>query len=734
MQLVSENRTLVTTGQMTAKAFGFNFGPQMAELLSGLYSDIPWALMREYGTNMRDGYVKLPPGHPVIPPEIHLPTELSPNLVFKDYGVGMSFETVWDVFPTYNASTKRDNNDEAGGLGIGAKAAFCYRGADQWTVESRYNGERMQFIAAKDSDGMPTFFHVLTEPTSEPNGVTVTIPIARADFDVFRDAARRFVEYFPMPLKIVGDPEVAAYKPPEPLFAGATWRVHRTRGTTGETREWRAVMGNIPYPVNARALYNRDFGTVPLELADRLALDLVLPIGSLDLVPSREALKYTDRTYAALLAAVRTFRDEVRPHVEAQLAECKTRWEALTAAHRLDASYQLKALVGKPTWNGEQIDLSKGIEVYTGLAYTGPVAPKGAPPALMTDTWPDLAAGWMGVQAGDKGNVRFGKDVSVIRVSPNPSADPCEVFVDDMDKKEGERRLRQYLTDKHINVYGRRSRRVRVYGGAYLVKASGLTPELLSETLGGAPVRLTSELPAVTRAAPGTRTRTQVKRLRGSYRWEDTEVTVEDGGWFVRLSRDDAVDFYGRNASGVSSLLALLRTVNVMKVPDVVYGIPRTLSSMEKKPGWQDFIAKARKAVAKLPARYAERYALRAAFSSYNTGKTGLLLRALNPEALPEGSAVRTLVECVRRVDADDKRMEAVIELVNSFYELKWPDAEVPDPAALVAEIRAKDPLFSLVLDMMESHVEPNRIAEVLTPYLNGAPAVDNSPALAAAA
>lgn len=47
-------------------------------------------------------------------------------IIFHDYGCGLSQRRVQDVFTTFGASTKRDNNYEIGGFGLGAKSPLAY--------------------------------------------------------------------------------------------------------------------------------------------------------------------------------------------------------------------------------------------------------------------------------------------------------------------------------------------------------------------------------------------------------------------------------------------------------------------------------------------------------------------------------------------------------------------------------------------------------------------------------
>ena len=65
MKLATDPREMTKIGIAEELEFSIEVTPQAMEVLSGLYSDIPWAIVREYGTNMLDAYVKLPKGKPV---------------------------------------------------------------------------------------------------------------------------------------------------------------------------------------------------------------------------------------------------------------------------------------------------------------------------------------------------------------------------------------------------------------------------------------------------------------------------------------------------------------------------------------------------------------------------------------------------------------------------------------------------------------------------------------------
>ncbi len=48
------------------------------------------------------------------------------QIIFRDYGTGLSPDTIENIYMLYGATTKRDSNDLTGGFGLGAKTPFSY--------------------------------------------------------------------------------------------------------------------------------------------------------------------------------------------------------------------------------------------------------------------------------------------------------------------------------------------------------------------------------------------------------------------------------------------------------------------------------------------------------------------------------------------------------------------------------------------------------------------------------
>lgn len=317
-------------------------------MLSGVYTDVKAAVVREYLTNMGDAYVKLPAGAPFIAPEIRLPNELHPFVEFKDFGTGMSKETMENVFTVFGATLKDDNDVEVGGLGIGAKAAFHYTQTGQFTVESRWNGIKYVASAHKNALGIPTLSHFPEVATDEPNGVTIRIPVPKSDWDQIKKLIHYYAQFFPLDLVIVGE----TVKKPEYILKGDSWGVAQQGNRDGG--KVLVIMGGVPYDTGkfwqgANIFEYRTSNT-------DIDLHLYVPVSTFPFPPSREMLEKTDATDKTLKQLVKQAMQEAVEQINERLAQTTSPYEAF-----LEAKPFFKFRLGID-FNGSQIN-SDGIRL-----------------------------------------------------------------------------------------------------------------------------------------------------------------------------------------------------------------------------------------------------------------------------------------------------------------------------------------------------------------------------------
>lgn len=293
----------------------------MTILRDTLYSDKVLAVIREYSANAWDAAR----GTPI---EVELPTATAPVFSVRDRGPGLPHDGVMRHFTQYGASSKRQSNEAVGYLGIGCKSGFAY--ADSFTVTSWHGGRKRVYAAIIDASGAGEMRLLDEEACGNETGLAVSVPVRPRDVSEFVDKARDFYRFFD----------------PQPLcnynLAPPVW------GMRHGTDRLYAVMGCVAYPIDL--LHIR----ANVSLSDKHGA-FRFDIGTLDVAASREALKYSDRTKAALTAALTLAHQNVVAAVTADAAKATTDWDrrlAWQAGSGFVKNQWTDAYAGLPTLDG----------------------------------------------------------------------------------------------------------------------------------------------------------------------------------------------------------------------------------------------------------------------------------------------------------------------------------------------------------------------------------------------
>lgn len=363
MQLSNANRNVSTIGVQRTRKFSLKPGAHIMAMLSGIYKDPRDATLREYLSNMYDAYVPLiKAGKKFKNPILRLPSKLNPMLEFQDFGIGMDFDTVWSVYAEYGNSTKNADNDSVGGFGIGSKTAFCYNNGSAWNIVATKDGVTNYFQAFVGQDGIPDLNHIAETREGLPNGVTVSIPVRVDDVDSFLTAARKYIPYFPLELDVEGMESVPTK--PEYAFRGEGWGF-KGRGAHSTN----VVMGNVPYELDLSDIPNirTILGNARYQFFAYNSLDLFVPIGAVDIVPSRDALQMTDKTAKYLTTLFDKVWTDLPTIIADKISQSKSLWEATVA--RMTAISQISGLTSDVVtgvkWNGRVLEDDLSLDLTT---------------------------------------------------------------------------------------------------------------------------------------------------------------------------------------------------------------------------------------------------------------------------------------------------------------------------------------------------------------------------------
>ena len=174
----------------TETKFSINNNEKMFKILSSqLYTNKPLAIVRELSCNALDAHLSIKQQSPFI---VMLKDT---SIAFIDYGPGLSNDQMMKVYPAYGESTKEDNQEEIGGLGLGSKSPFSY--TDEFLVISTQNYISNTYIARIEA-GYPTLKLIHTEPNpSVEHGLMITIEIDPKDKRDFELSISNVLMYFP---------------------------------------------------------------------------------------------------------------------------------------------------------------------------------------------------------------------------------------------------------------------------------------------------------------------------------------------------------------------------------------------------------------------------------------------------------------------------------------------------------------------------------------------------------
>lgn len=279
-------------------------------LRNQLYSDKILAVIREYSTNGIDAHTEA--GKPTQPIEVTLPSRWEPTFKCRDFGLGLSDNDIHDIYAFYGESTKRKSNAMIGQLGLGSKSAFAY--GDNFVITSFVDGVKNTYNAFIDASQIGQIAKLASEPTTEPNGVEISIAVKDHDIQQFHDKAYNLFRYFKVRPVVHGG--TFSYETKTPIMKGADWAIY------GQSGHSVAIMGNIGYPIDNH--WNDD--AITNALAAGLEVDF--NIGDLEISASREKLQYTDRTKKAIKDKLTRVVAEVAAELNAQFKNCATLFDA----------------------------------------------------------------------------------------------------------------------------------------------------------------------------------------------------------------------------------------------------------------------------------------------------------------------------------------------------------------------------------------------------------------------
>jgi len=344
MRLNDERPAIETSGELEEQFFSIQDQGMIFEILRNkMYSNPILAICREISCNARDAHREV--GTPERPIEIHLPNTLEPFYKIKDFGPGISPDRMSNIFIKYTASTKRDDNIQTGGFGLGAKTPFSY--SDTFTIITNFDGIQYNYACFIDETKVGKLILLSSTPTSESNGTEIIIPVKMPDFRHFAEFTEVATRHWDVkPIIKGGNIDYIELKK---LIEGNGWAVAMYPNSWN--RELKLIIDGIEYPVDLSVL--RTYLNSKMIDYSRGNIYLYFGVGELSLSANREQVYLDKMTQEKICNRLEDMEIEIKDLITAKIETFSNFWEANVYFRKeLSNAFGSIQFLGKLYWHG----------------------------------------------------------------------------------------------------------------------------------------------------------------------------------------------------------------------------------------------------------------------------------------------------------------------------------------------------------------------------------------------
>lgn len=333
--IVTQAQKAISTLPKNGCEFNVDVSAKLFTILSTKIYQYPVAAcIRELATNAYDSHIAAGNMNPFI---VSLPSKLSPFFVVEDFGVGLDDHDMSNIYRTVFKSTKENSNNQVGAFGVGRFAALAV--SETFNIVARKNGMERHYAVSFIAGDVPRLDMLAEFPTTERNGVKVSVPVKESDFYRFTDDAKNYLSYFPIrPIVKGGGFEF--------LLSDETLNELNEEGIILRKRGYGktliVVMGGVPYHVEYNKVF--DDGYQPDYLQNLRGEFIVrVDIGDVSVATSRESLEMNSHTLAAFPKIAKKIIDYAKkiydvmwaiPHINDRIRESENLYGTnLTKSH-----------------------------------------------------------------------------------------------------------------------------------------------------------------------------------------------------------------------------------------------------------------------------------------------------------------------------------------------------------------------------------------------------------------
>jgi hypothetical protein len=341
MKLNEVRPTIESSGDLEEQFFSIQDQGMIFDILRNkMYSNPILAICREITCNARDAHREV--GTPEIPIHIHLPNYLEKYYKVKDFGPGISPDRMSNIFIKYTASTKRHDNIQTGGFGLGAKTPFSY--SDTFSIVTNHNGTQYNYSCFIDETKVGKLSLMSQSLTTEPNGTEIIIPVEQKNYNEFAAWTEQATRHWAVKPVIKGGS--ITYKTFNKIIAGNNWAIIASKDYN---RIGKMIIDEIEYPLDLDTL--KKYADPKLIQASKGHFVMYFGVGELSLSASREQIYLDQQTQVAIRNRLDSIAQEIRQQTIDKIESFDNLWKAIQYyRHELRTGFHDLSFLGPMKW------------------------------------------------------------------------------------------------------------------------------------------------------------------------------------------------------------------------------------------------------------------------------------------------------------------------------------------------------------------------------------------------
>lgn len=308
MKLAQHKNSLLSNAQIETNNFSIGDASIIIDILRNrLYEHKVRTLVQEYLCNARDAHREV---NQTKPFEVTLPNQ--GNLMFKvrDFGPGISVDRIANVFVKYGNSTKRGDNGQTGGFGIGAKSAWAY--TDSFNVITYIDKIKRVYIAHTGTNNTGSLDLISTSICSEENGTEISFAVKSNDINEFTQSVYRCVYFWEQKPIFKGTLETPNFD----HFNLHGFKLIRQNDIFRDRRY--VLVDSVPYELPSELRYETETKSLLDQLRNDYAAFIPVKTGDVEVSASRESIVNTPKNFEFLKGVLTFYFGVVKNYVNQQ--------------------------------------------------------------------------------------------------------------------------------------------------------------------------------------------------------------------------------------------------------------------------------------------------------------------------------------------------------------------------------------------------------------------------------